>query len=251
MRNLFIVCLSLIAISLQAQVGLNTTFPQAYLDINATDAGVLLPRITLTDVNTAAPVTNPDGGALVEGTMVWNTGTGALTPAGYYYWQSGRWNQILSNNEQQVFVGRMVVSAADFAAPNRRKNIVGIPFTPRTLEFTAISNTETENGNYIQSTGSNNKDNSVGYTFGYAKRISTSPFIEQIAISGAGSGASINRVGNYSSTARCFAAQLVDQNANSQGRTSASLFSFNTNGFTLTIEEFTDPIVVIYKAYKY
>ncbi len=236
-------------LTLNAQVGIGTELPQAALDISATNAGVFLPRIALTSLTTAAPVTNPNSGAVVDGTMIWNTGA-IIAPAGIYYWQSGKWNQLV-NNEQQVFVGRMVVSAADFAAPNRRKTIAGIPFSPRTIEFTAISNTEVENGNYITSTNANNKDNSVGYTFGYAKIITTTPFIEQIAISGAGSGASINRVGNYSSIARCFAAQFVNQDAVNQGRTSASMFSFNPNGFALTIEEFTDPIVVIYKAYKY
>lgn len=227
-----------------AQVGIGTAAPEAALDVSSTNAGLLLPRIALTSVTVVAPITNPNGGAVVDGTMIWNTGTGGVTPAGYYYWQNSRWNQLI-NNEPQVFIGRVVINAAG------SQTIMGIPFRPTSIEFTAISNTETENGGHVRSTNANNKDNSVGYTFGYAKSIATSPFIEQIAISGAGSGASINRVGNYSSTNHCFAAQFVNQEAIDQGRTSGSLTSFNTNGFTINVTDFRDPIVLLFKAYRY
>ncbi|WP_194850327.1 hypothetical protein [Nonlabens antarcticus] len=253
---LLLFCCSILSTTF-AQVGIGNATPEAMLDITSSDAGVLLPRVNLTSETDKTTVTNPNtGGDPVNGTLVWNTGidpgTGVfLAPAGFYYWQNTRWIELTGNNEQQVYIGRVVIEAADFAAPMKRKIIDGILFQPRSIEFTAISNTETENGKYIQSTAANDKNNSVGYTFGYAKAIATDPFIEQIAISGAGSGRSINRVGNYSSTNHCFAAQFVNQEAVNLGRTSGSLLSFNSDGFTLTIEEFTDPIVLLYKAYKY
>jgi hypothetical protein len=231
-----------------AQVGIATDYPEAALDINSTDSGMLIPRIALTSSTTAAPLINPNGGQLVEGTMVWNTGTAGVTPTGFYLWETNQWNLVVSENKPQIFIGRMVISASDFSEGT--KTITGIPFSPRTVEFTAISNTETLNAGYTRSGSGNDANNSVGYTFGYAKVIAASPFIEQIAIAGAGSGASINRVGNYSSTNRCFAAQFVNQDALDQGRTSASMHSFTSDGFVLSIEEFRDPIVVLIRAYR-
>jgi hypothetical protein len=232
----------------EAQVGLQTNEPKGALDIDSSDSGVLLPRIALTSLTTAAPVTNPNGGVLVDGTMIWNTGTAGVAKTGFYLWENNQWNLVVSENKPQIFIGRMLISATDFSTGT--KTITGIPFSPRTVEFTAISNTETLNGGYTRSGAGNDANNSVSYTFGYAKVIAASPFIEQIAIAGAGSGASINRVGNYSSTSRCFAAQFVDQNANNQGRTSAAMSSFTSDGFVLSIEEFTDPVVVLIRAYR-
>jgi hypothetical protein len=229
-----------------AQVGIATDSPEAALDVNSTDSGMLIPRIALSSATSAAPLINPNGGLLVEGTMVWNTGTAGVTQTGFYLWETNQWNLVLSDNKPQVFIGRMVISASD----GTTKTITGIPFSPSTVEFTAISNTESVNDGYDRSDDDNDGDNSVGYTFGYAKVIAGSTVIEQIAISGAGSGASINRVGNYSSTNRCFAAQFVNQNADDQGRTSASMQSFTSDGFVLTINEFTDPVVVLIRAYR-
>jgi hypothetical protein len=233
-----------------AQVGIETNAPNAALDIDSPDSGVLLPRIALTSLTTAVPVNNPNGGSLVDGTMVWNTGTavGGVSKTGFYLWENNQWNLVVSENKPQVFIGRMLISSRD--DDTGTKTITGIPFSPRTIEFTAISNTERVNDGYERSDDGNDGDNSVGYTFGYAKVTTTAPFIEQIAISGAASGASINRVGNYSSTNRCFAAQFVNQNADDQGRTSASMHSFTSDGFVLTIEEFTDPVVVLIRAYR-
>ncbi|WP_339686107.1 hypothetical protein [uncultured Nonlabens sp.] len=228
-----------------AQVGIGTDSPEAALDVNSADSGMLIPRIALSSVT---PLINPNGGPLVEGTMVWNTGTADVTPTGFYLWETDQWNLVVSENKPQVFIGRMVISAGDNMLGT--KTITGIPFSPRTVEFTAISNTESVNDGYERSDNGNNGDNSVGYTFGYAKVTTTAPFIEQIAISGAASGASINRVGNYSSTNRCFAAQFVNQNADDQGRTSASMQSFTSDGFVLSIDEFTDPVVVLIRAYR-
>ncbi|MDY0088875.1 MAG: hypothetical protein RBR78_00760 [Flavobacteriaceae bacterium] len=86
---LFSVCL------LQAQVGIGTTSPQAALDISSSDSGMLVPRVSLTSVLVAAPVQNPQGGALVVGTLVYNSATAGTVPndvtPGYYYWNGTQW----------------------------------------------------------------------------------------------------------------------------------------------------------------
>ena len=83
------------SIGLFAQVGVGTTTPRGALDINSSTTGMIPPRVALTATNVAAPVVNPQGGALVAGTLVWNTNTAGSIPTnvapGMYYWDGTRW----------------------------------------------------------------------------------------------------------------------------------------------------------------
>ena len=76
-------------------VGIGITAPRGALDVNSTSQGIVPPRVALTAVNVAAPVTNPAGGAIVSGTFVWNTATAGVSPnnvaPGLYYWNGSRW----------------------------------------------------------------------------------------------------------------------------------------------------------------
>jgi hypothetical protein len=86
-----------------AQVGINTTAPNGMLDINSTTNGFLIPRVALTANNVAAPVVNPQGGALPISTMVYNTNP--VTEAnglsiGYHYWDGARWVSFTGNNSR-------------------------------------------------------------------------------------------------------------------------------------------------------
>ena len=78
-----------------AQVGVGTTTPAGALDITSSTNGLLLPRVSLTALNIATPVVNPAGGALVVGTLIWNTATAGVIPnnvvPGMYYWEGTRW----------------------------------------------------------------------------------------------------------------------------------------------------------------
>lgn len=90
-------CLALFgAMVAHAQVGVGTTTPRAALEIHATDGGILIPRVQLTSPTVAAPVSNPQGGALLEGTLVYNLG--AVAPghlaAGFYYWNGSQWTAV-------------------------------------------------------------------------------------------------------------------------------------------------------------
>ena len=81
-----------------SQVGIGTTTPAGALDINSTTNGLVLPRVALTAKNVAAPVVNPQTGALVVGTMVYNTataGTGvnSVTP-GFFFWNGTSWDKL-------------------------------------------------------------------------------------------------------------------------------------------------------------
>ena len=61
-----------------AQVGVGTLTPRGALEVNSTTSGLLPPRVALTSLILAAPVLNPQGGALVAGTLVWNTATAGV-----------------------------------------------------------------------------------------------------------------------------------------------------------------------------
>jgi hypothetical protein len=86
---------------LNAQIGIGTITPNGVLDIDSSTQGILMPRVALTASNSASPVTNPAGGSLVSGTIVYNTATNssgatAVTP-GFYYWDGTNWLRIMKD----------------------------------------------------------------------------------------------------------------------------------------------------------
>ena len=85
-----------------SQVGIGTTLPKGALEINSSNQGVIIPRIALTSKNIDLPVINPQGGALIESTIVYNTVTAGIAPndvvPGYYYWDGSKWVQLAINN---------------------------------------------------------------------------------------------------------------------------------------------------------
>lgn len=106
--------LLLLPLLIQAQVGINTTTPDAssMLDISATDKGLLIPRVSIPNLNAAAPITAP-----ATSLLVYNTN--ATTGTGFYYWDGTKWtpftggtshwtkvgNDIYNNNTGNVGVG--------------------------------------------------------------------------------------------------------------------------------------------------
>jgi hypothetical protein len=81
-----------------AQVGINTDNsapdPSAGLDVNFNNKGFLPPRVALTAVNSALPVTAPAVGLLVYNTAVAGTPPNNVVP-GYYCWNGIKWVQAL------------------------------------------------------------------------------------------------------------------------------------------------------------
>lgn len=65
--------------------GTNTPDPAAIIDANVTDKGILIPRVALSSASSYSPLTSQPPASM----LVWNDGTGALTPAGFYYWSGG------------------------------------------------------------------------------------------------------------------------------------------------------------------
>jgi hypothetical protein len=60
------------------------------LDIVSTDKGLLIPRVALTTLNAAGPITTP-----LTSLLVYNTATAGVSPnnviPGYYYWDGTKW----------------------------------------------------------------------------------------------------------------------------------------------------------------
>ncbi|MCT4582660.1 MAG: tail fiber domain-containing protein [Flavobacteriales bacterium] len=76
-------------------VGVNTSGAapdnSSMLDVVATDKGVLIPRVNIVDLNTAAPVTAP-----VTSLLVYNTN--AASGVGYYFWDGAKWTKLEDAN---------------------------------------------------------------------------------------------------------------------------------------------------------
>ena len=82
-NSIFIFCLLfIVSISIKAQVGIGTNSPNgsSMLEINATNKGVLIPRVTLTGSTDATTIATP-----ATSLLVYNTATTSDVVPGYYY----------------------------------------------------------------------------------------------------------------------------------------------------------------------
>lgn len=99
--NFFLIGLS------YAQVAIGTTTPKGALDLQNNTMGIIYPRVVLTATNVAAPVINPNGGALVAGTVVYNTnystmGTNDVYP-GIYAWNGSQWTTQYIKEDSAIY----------------------------------------------------------------------------------------------------------------------------------------------------
>lgn len=101
--------------SFSQNVGINATAatpdPSAMLDVASPTTGVLVPRVALTDVTVAAPITSP-----ANSLLVFNTATAGVSPndvvPGYYFWDNInlKWQRLISgtflNNTATSAIGK-------------------------------------------------------------------------------------------------------------------------------------------------
>jgi len=89
MKKVIFLLATFLFVCVNAQVGIGTTNPNtsSILDVTATDKGVLVPRIEIADLNTAAPVAAP-----VESLLVYNTTI--ATGVGFHYWDGAKWTPL-------------------------------------------------------------------------------------------------------------------------------------------------------------
>ncbi|SFC81417.1 hypothetical protein [Algibacter pectinivorans] len=218
-----------------SQVGIGTTTPNdsAILDIESTDKGLLIPRLTTTQRNN---ITTPAPGLMIfntsTNTFEFNSGTPG-TPA---------WSKL--NPDSSVHIGKFIITGTG------TQTVTGLPFEPSSIKFSAHANVETYNLNSDNGVGNNSNtfQNAFGTTTGYATNYNGS--IEQQAIYVGGSGTSINDISRYASSSRAIGIRYSNQNGDSLGLTAAEVTSFNTNGFTINVTDHTEDIVVIFEAHR-
>jgi len=141
------------------------------------------------------------------------------------------------------------------------KNITGIPFQPSQVTFVAHANVDVINTGVdgaISPSSTNNIGNSFGTMNGFAN--ASTGTIEQQVIYLGGSGASINRIGYFSSPSHCIGVRYGNQNAENLGIIKGALTSFTTDGFDIEVtynvsgidpNDFrAEKLVVLYTAYK-
>ncbi len=104
MKKLLLLCISTLGFTtlLQAQTsisnGVGSPPPDgsAMLDVIATNKGMLVPRVALVATNNSLlPIPTP-----ADGLLVYNTGAGALTTKGFYYWDATNslWQKVQAGN---------------------------------------------------------------------------------------------------------------------------------------------------------
>jgi trimeric autotransporter adhesin len=81
--------------SVKAQVGIGVSdpAPSAMLDITSSNKGLLIPRIALASITDVATIPSP-----ANGLLIWNNGLGAVSAAGFYFWNNSKWNQVATTS---------------------------------------------------------------------------------------------------------------------------------------------------------
>ena len=196
------------------------------------DALLTLPAATTAELNAIA---SPNLGSLAFDTDKDQT----------VQYTSDGWKPLLNSG---VYSGSFIISN------DGNQTITGIPFKPRTVIFKANANIEVTNLNSDNGLGNNNQtlNNSFGSMDGFA-RDDNGTITQQVIYIG-GSGHSINDISRYASTTNCIGLRYSSQNGDNLGIISASLGSFNADGFTINIDKTltatTENIVVLYTAYN-
>lgn len=91
--NLFITFL--LVKSSFSQVGIATTSPasSSQLEISSNSKGLLVPRVALSSLNSASPISSPTTSLLVYNTATAGTSPTNVNP-GYYYWNGTAWQRL-------------------------------------------------------------------------------------------------------------------------------------------------------------
>lgn len=79
---------------MSAQIGINTNNPDpsSTLGVVSANKGVLFPQVSLTNRNSAAPVTSPK-----ESLIVYNTNSSIVGGKGFYFWNGTKWDFVFSD----------------------------------------------------------------------------------------------------------------------------------------------------------
>ncbi len=116
-KNLVFGTLLLGATTIHAQVvkqkvGDNPTVISAstVLEVESTNKGVLLPRISLTSATDATTISSPATSLLIYNTATAGTSPNDVAP-GFYYWSGTRWNKLSVGSETDPVIGNEILDA--------------------------------------------------------------------------------------------------------------------------------------------
>jgi len=256
-----ITCLLLVifisGISCYSQVGIGTTNPDdsSILDIESTNKGVLVPRLTTAQRNA---IVNPATSLLIFNTTTQQFEFNSNTP-GTPVWHTINDNPTVSADTDNIigagtdngaFLGATTYIGKFIITGTGNQTITGLPFQPTSIKFSAHANVETYNVNGDNGFGNNNNtfQNAFGSMQGFATNYSGS-ILQQVIYIG-GNGASINDISRYASDSRAIGIRYSNQNGDFRGFTAAQVTAFNTNGFTINVTDVTEDIVVVFEAHR-
>ncbi|WP_413532651.1 hypothetical protein [Empedobacter brevis] len=141
-KNLFSIAFAIIGIFIHAQVGIGTDKPNtsSILDVKSSTAGILIPRIALTNTTTFQLNGSKTIAEqfLANSMLVYNTSNQNDLTEGYYYWKqinnttNGKWVKLTNSQDN-------VVSARNGLKIDSNQNVVlgGILTNPTSIETTA------------------------------------------------------------------------------------------------------------------
>lgn len=144
--------------------------------------------------------------------------------------------------EENTAVGYFIItnSVSATTTTTMEQIVTGLPFEPSQITFSANPNvesfglndrdSETEAGN---GTNTPRLQNTFGTMHGFARNDSGTT--NQAVIYVGGSASSINSISRYSSDTECIGLRYSNNNGNNLGVISATITSFDTNGFTLDV----------------
>jgi len=86
------------------QVGIGTVNPDvsSSLDITSTNSGILIPRLSLTNVNSISPINSTPTKSL----LIWNTNASVIGGygEGFYFWDGGKWVFLINTSIISTYI---------------------------------------------------------------------------------------------------------------------------------------------------
>ena len=162
-KKLFFVACNLFGVLSFAQVGINTTTPNALLDIRATSAtaptntdGLLIPKVDV------FPATNPT--AAQQGMLVYLTTTSGSNAPGFYYWNNPTTSWVgiggSASGNNWALAGNTVNATTDFMGSTNDADVI---FKRNNIQSGKISTTNTSLGvNSLAPATTRNRNTAIG-----------------------------------------------------------------------------------------
>ena len=147
----------------KAQVGIGTDAPKtsAYLDVEAEDKGVLIPRVALRSLSEFAPITgDKEESLLVYNTASANTGDLAVSP-GFYFWKTdkgGYWERLANVTDLKEVIDGMDIRVDDVL------DLLKVAYPSNNLAGTPTGGAEL-GGGMVFIPGTNNDSAKIEYVY--------------------------------------------------------------------------------------